>query len=350
MFQDISVEQFLQKQKNDELVLVDVRSPSEFKEATIPGSVNIPFFTDEERAEIGTIYKQVSIDAAKERGLEIISVKLPDFIRSFQQIDGEKGIFCWRGGMRSKTSATLLALMGIHSYRLVGGIHAYRKWIVETLDDLGQEFLPEAYVLNGYTGTGKTMILNHLANEGYPVLDLEKMANHRGSVFGQIGLKPHNQKMFDIMFVQDALKYKQSPLVLFEAESKRIGRTVLPDFLLKKKDEGIQIFIKMPIEERVNHIIEDYRPWEHHKECMEAFDRIKKRIHTPIAAAIEASLENEDFQTAVRLLLEFYYDPRYKYTAVQHPEDRNIIIEAKNVDDAVQVIKGIIKEKLPSLK
>lgn len=346
MFQDLTVEQLLQKQKNNELVLVDVRSPSEYRESTIPGSVNIPFFTDEERAEIGTIYKQVSVEAAKERGLEIISDKLPKFIRSFKQIEGEIGIFCWRGGMRSRTSATLIGLMGIHSYRLLGGIHAYRQWIVQKLEDLGKEFHPDAYVLNGYTGTGKTKILEALQEEGYPVLDLEKMANHRGSVFGQIGLKPHNQKMFDILFVQDALKYKDSPYVLFEAESRRIGRAILPNFLLEKKDEGIQIFIKMPIEERVLHIIEDYQPWDHQEECMEAFERIKRRIHTPIATEIEISLQKQDYNTAVRLLLEYYYDPKYKYTAVQHPEDRNIIIEAKNVDDAVQSIRTLIKGKI----
>ena len=132
MFQDITVDKLLALQNKKELVLIDVRSPSEYKDATIPGSLNIPFFNDEERAEVGTLYKQDSVEAAKNRGLEIVSAKLPDFVKEFKQIEGQKAVFCWRGGMRSKTSATVLDLMGIKAYRLQGGYRAYREWVVET--------------------------------------------------------------------------------------------------------------------------------------------------------------------------------------------------------------------------
>src|SRR5690606_24638125 len=128
MFQDISVDDLRELRKEKPLAIVDVRSPSEFAESNIPGSVNIPIFTDEERAEIGTVYKQVSPDAAKDKGLEIVSAKLPDFIKEFAKLpEEEKVVYCWRGGMRSKTSATLIDLMGINAKRLIGGIRGYRS-------------------------------------------------------------------------------------------------------------------------------------------------------------------------------------------------------------------------------
>ena len=146
MFQDISIEELLSLKDKNELTLIDVRSPSEFKEATIPGSMNIPFFNDEERAEVGTIYKQVSVDAAKERGLEIASAKLPRFVKQFAELEGKKAVFCWRGGMRSRTTATVLSLMGIKVFRLEGGYRTYRNWVVNQLETL--ELKPKAYVLN----------------------------------------------------------------------------------------------------------------------------------------------------------------------------------------------------------
>ncbi len=347
MFQDISVNELREMQKENPLALIDVRSPSEFAESNIPGSVNIPIFTDEERAEIGTVYRQVSPDAANEKGLEIVSAKLPKFIKEFSKIpEKNKVIYCWRGGMRSKTSATLVDLMGIRVNRLIGGIHGYRSWVVEQLEELATDFKPKALVINGYTGSGKTIILTELQKKGYPVLDLEGMANHRGSVFGMIGKKAHNQKKFDLMFVERALLLKESPYVLLEAESKRVGRATLPDFLLNIKEQGFHIFVNLPMEERVLNILEDYRPWEFPNECMSAFQRIKKRIHTPIAAQIENDLETGNYNSAVKLLLEYYYDPRYHHTAEQTPEERSTVLQVRNVEEATQLIEEFIAEKI----
>ncbi|MEH7387859.1 tRNA 2-selenouridine(34) synthase MnmH [Bacillus sp. JJ1521] len=347
MFQDISVDELREMQKEKSLAVVDVRSPSEFAESNIPGSVNIPIFTDEERAEIGTVYRQVSPNAANEKGLEIVSAKLPKFIKEFSNIPEEnKVIYCWRGGMRSKTSATLVDLMGIKVNRLIGGIHAYRTWVVEQLEELATDFKPKALVINGYTGSGKTIILTELQKKGYPVLDLEGMANHRGSVFGMIGKKPHNQKKFDLMFVERALQLKKSPYILLEAESKRVGRATLPDFLLNIKEHGYHIFVNLSMEERVLNILEDYRPWEFPNECMSAFQRIKKRIHTPIATQIEKDLEAADYHSAVKLLLEYYYDPRYHHTAEQIPDERNTVLQVNNVEEAIQLIEEFISEKI----
>ncbi|WP_110926612.1 tRNA 2-selenouridine(34) synthase MnmH [Bacillus massiliglaciei] len=340
MFQDISVERLLSLKEQKELTIIDVRSESEYKDSTIPGSINIPFFTDEERAEVGTLYKQVSVQAAKERGLEIASAKLPEFVKKFSSLNGEKAVFCWRGGMRSRTTATVLSLMGIRAFRLEGGYRAYRNYVTDQLGSF--EMKPRAIVLNGNTGSGKTIILRKLADEGYPVLDLEGMANHRGSIFGQIGLEPHNQKKFDSLLLKDLQRVSDSPYVVFEGESKRVGKAMVPDFLLDKKEKGLQLFIDMPIEERVRHILEDYQPTEHAAECLEAFSRIKRRIHTPAANQIQKDLETGEYASAVQLLLEYYYDPLYEHTTSHFPQSQIIRLEVRNIDEAIVRVRDYL--------
>lgn len=323
VIEDITVEQFLALLAEGDVTPVDVRSPGEFEEGTVPGSVNVPLFDNEERAEIGTIYKQQSPEAATDRGLEIVSAKLPSFIRELQQLPGRKVMFCWRGGMRSRTSATLYSLVSGKVYRLQGGIRAYRKWVVETLQTY--ELKSSLIVLNGYTGTGKTKLLRSLHRKGYPVLDLEAFAGHRGSIFGGIGMKPHNQRQFDALLAQELLRLRNSPYMLIEGESRRIGKTVLPDFLLEAKTRAPQLFLELPLEVRVRNILEDYDPVHHKAACLEAYRRIERRIHTPVAKEIRAAMEEDRFEEAVRLLLEYYYDPRYEHSISQYAPERTVI-------------------------
>lgn len=338
MFSNITVENLVPLIEKDEMVLIDVRSPSEYKNFSLPGSINIPFFDDAERAEIGTLHKQVSVEAAKERGLEIISAKLPGFVREFKGIEGEKTVFCWRGGMRSKTTATLLSLMNVHVHRLEDGIRAYRKWVVDQLEQIN---IPKkAYVLNGLTGAGKTRILKVLEKDGYPVIDFEGLANHKGSIFGQIGLEPHNQKTFDSLLLMQLKLLKDAPYIIFEAESNRIGKVVIPPFLSDLKNESMQLIIDMPMEERIKEILEDYNPSKYQKECMEAFQLIKSRVHVPAAKKIEKDLHTGDFASAIRLLLEYYYDSRYKHTELQYAETQKVRLEIANLEEAIQAVKA----------
>ncbi|NOU93195.1 tRNA 2-selenouridine(34) synthase MnmH [Paenibacillus sp. LMG 31456] len=340
MFQDITIEELLALKDKKELVMIDVRSPSEFQDSTIPGSINIPFFDDNERAEIGTIYKQESVQAAKDRGLEIISAKLPSFVKMFEGIKEQKVVFCWRGGMRSHTSATVLSFMGIRTYRLTGGFRSYRRWVIDALEKM--DFKPRACVISGNTGAGKTAILRRLQVDGYPVLDLEALAGHRGSIFGHVGLKANNQKTFEALLVTNLLKLKDSPYFLIEGESKRIGKAVIPEFIVSKKDTGSQLYIEMPILERARHIIEDYSPWENKQELLQAYRHIKDRIHTPIAKEIETALNEDQFEYAVSLLLENYYDPRYEHTMTKYKQEI-MTIHAETIEDAVVAVKEFLK-------
>lgn len=342
MFQDLTITELVKSNKFKKVTWIDVRSPSEYKEATIPNAKNIPVFTDDERAEIGTIYKRMSVEAAKQKGLEIFSAKLPAFIKAVSELEGEKVVFCWRGGMRSKTAATVVDLMGFPISRLEGGIRSYREFITEQLKSMA--YKPEAFVLNGYTGSGKTKILHSLQSDGYPVLNLEKMANHRGSIFGQIGLEPNNQRTFEALFFNALHETQDAPYVLFEAESQRIGKVLLPQPFLEKKENGTQIFLTIPIEERVKTILEDYHPTEHKEECMAAFQRIKRRIHTPIATEIEKHIVEGEFSQAVHLLFEYYYDPLYKYSAAQYAPEKTIHIEALNVVEATEKIRAFLTQ------
>lgn len=340
MFQDITLQNLFTIQVNEAHTLIDVRSPKEYHDATVPGSINIPVFTDEERAEVGKLYKQVGQEAAKERGLEIFSAKLPKFIAAFNRIDTPKTVFCWRGGMRSKTAATVLDLMGIEVTRLSGGYRTYRQWVVSQLEK--KDFKPNLFVLNGNTGTGKTALLKQLSQKGYPVLDLEGMANHRGSIFGQIGLEPSNQKKFDSKLVQEMLRYQNAPFVFIEGESRRIGKVSIPEFLFNKKEQGVQLFIHLPIDERVRNILDDYQPWNSPEEFLKAFRLIKKRIHTPIASEIDNDLQNGYYHKAVRLLLEYYYDPKYEHSAKHYSEESKISLQSTDIDDVLKKIEGAV--------
>ncbi|MBY9079298.1 tRNA 2-selenouridine(34) synthase MnmH [Paenibacillus sp. HN-1] len=345
MFQDISLEELRALQEKKQITVIDVRSPSEFKNSTLPSSLNIPLFDDAERAEVGTLYTQTSVQAAKERGLQIVSAKLPAFIHRFGEIPGSKAVFCWRGGMRSRTTATLLSLMDIHVYRLQGGYKAYRKWVTDSLESY--EFRPHSCIIHGNTGTGKTALLNRLEQKGYPALDLEGMAGHRGSIFGQVGLSANNQKTFDSLLLEKLLTLESSPYVLYEAESMRIGKVVMPAFMGQQKETGTQLWIEMPIEARVKQIMEDYQPQEHQEELQAAFQRIKSRIHVPVAAEIDRSLSSGEFHQAVLLLLEYYYDPKYSYTSNQYGASEKVAFTVRNLDEAEAAVTSWLRERFP---
>ena len=336
MFRDISVNELQSFQQNINHTLIDVRSPQEFQEATIPGSINIPIFSDEERSEVGTIYKQVGKEEAEKKGLEIFSKKLPTFVETFRNIQTEKTVFCWRGGMRSKTAATVVDLMGISIQRLTGGIRAYREWVVDSLAQM--DFRPSVYVLDGFTGTGKTILLQQLKKLGYPVIDLEKMAGHRGSIFGQIGLKPNNQRSFDALLLEKLQQYEQEPFVFVEGESKRIGKVLIPDVLFNKKQNGFHFLIDLPMEVRVQTILDDYQPWKRPNEFEEAFHIIKKHIHTPVRKQIAVALTEKKYAIAVELLLKYYYDPRYSHANRIFTKDQQHSIQAVSVEDALEQI------------
>lgn len=339
MFKDITPQDVFNL-KTDGKTIVDVRSPKEFNDATIPGAINIPLFTDDERAEVGTIYKQQGQEAAKDLGLEIYSRKLPAFIHAFKQLPEPITVFCWRGGMRSKTAATVLDLMNVNVNRLSGGIKAYRLWIKEQLETVT---IPNLYVLNGHTGNGKTKILQTLKKQGYPVINLEQMASHRGSIFGQIGHQPSNQRTFDLQLGEALIQLQNERYIVIEGESSRIGKIKIPERFFNQKETSRQLFISLPIEHRIDLILSDYHPETHHDQFVEAFSIIKRRIHTPVAHRIDEALQSRDYHSVIRDLLDYYYDPRYNHSTA-YSEDMMTNIKATSLEEAIELVKQLLPE------
>ncbi|MBM6618342.1 tRNA 2-selenouridine(34) synthase MnmH [Bacillus suaedaesalsae] len=326
--------------------MIDVRSPSEFQEFHIPGAVNIPIFSDEERAEVGTLYKQKGREYARDRGIEILGSKLSTLYNQVKQLheqyaDQSMVVYCWRGGMRSKSIASVMGMMDVPIFQLEGGIRSYRQLIMEELE-VPSHMEKRYIVLEGLTGTNKTDILTILEDEQYPVINLERLVNHRGSIFGHIGLEPRSQKEFESLLYHRLHELRDSPFYIIEAESKRIGAVVLPDFLLKGKEKGVRIHIEMELEKRAQNICDAYRFDLHFDQFQEAILHLKKRLHQDLFEQISDLLQKKDIYQIVLLLLKEYYDPRYDYTSQQYETDIHTVF-IDSVRDGVQKVKDVLK-------
>lgn len=341
-----SVEYYLEH-KND-FIPVDVRSPGEFAESRIPNAVNIPLFTNEERAEIGTIYKQIGKKEAKWRAMEIVSPKLPEMLGKIKELEAtgkQPLIYCWRGGLRSQAVYYFANMAGLDADRLEGGYRAYREAILELIPRL----IPgQAIVIDGMTGTGKTEVLHLLKKWGHPVLDLEKYANHRGSVFGALGgLAPHNQKMFDALLFEDLHNIQGAEYFIMEGESKRIGHAVQPPELYEKKVNGIHILVKAPLEARIERIYREYVAENPSSDTLYervsfALQKILKRVKPQeVQKELVRCLEKRDYREIIRLLILYYYDPRYQYKA-QEVGRIDLEVSGGSVEKAAEEISAYI--------
>jgi tRNA 2-selenouridine synthase len=305
----------------DHPILIDVRSEGEFDEATIPGSVNLPLFNNQERSRVGTIYTQSSPSLARELGLSIVSPKLPDLVKKVEELSrkGPLVLFCWRGGMRSKSFATVAELMGIPVYRLQGGYKAYRNQVVEFF----QNTLPvKVVVLRGNTGVGKTELLGKLRSEGYPAIDLERLANNRGSVFGAMGLgEPPSQKKFEGLLYEELDILKDFPYVIVECESKRIGRVTLPNSFFSAMQQGIQILHCDSLQNRVERLIREYTSVpDALEEIRTALERLVKTLGHTKVQELRSLLETDRLEDFTEQLLVEYYDKLYAYPNGPSPE------------------------------
>ncbi|HHY73372.1 MAG TPA: tRNA 2-selenouridine(34) synthase MnmH [Bacillus bacterium] len=331
---------------NNDVFYIDVRSPGEFAEFHIPEAINIPLFSNEERAKIGTIYKQVGQEKAIALGVQIFSEKLPELYEACKQVAAQTNhkkkiiVYCWRGGMRSGTVVSFFRTIKLPLFQLEGGIRSYRKLIQRDLEFFSTIEKPYI-VLEGNTGTHKTDILQALQKQNYPVIDLEGLAGHRGSTFGGIGLNPKSQKEFERDLWLRLSELKDSPYYIIEAESKRIGRIIVPDFILQGKDHGIRIHINSPLESRIKSICETYQFAEYHNEFMDAIEVIKKRMTPALYNQIIESFTNRQYELFVKLLLEGYYDPKYNFAANQYDTPvRFVTITGSR--DGVEIIKAEI--------
>ncbi|MCS7307814.1 MAG: tRNA 2-selenouridine(34) synthase MnmH [Aquificaceae bacterium] len=299
----------------EDRVLVDIRSPSEYEEFHVPGAVNVPLFEDEEKRLIGIVYRGEGVERAKELGYEIAWKKLEGFLQTFRRLKENYRhvvVYCWRGGLRSKELCKVLSSMGVDVLRLEGGYRAYREFILKDMEKLLQN--KRFVVLTGKTGVGKTRLLRRLKQEGYPVVDLEGLAQDRGSVFGKVGIgKTVSQKMFDALLYEE-LRELNSELLLVEDESKVIGRVHIPEALWRKKEEGVFVEVEASLSVRLKNIIEDYtssQGWQ--EEVRRSLHKIRKYLgEEKYLSALEMLKENKVEELAL-FLMENYYDKNYRY-------------------------------------
>jgi tRNA 2-selenouridine synthase len=289
--------------------LLDTRSPAEFAAGHIPGAISFPLFTDAERAQVGTCYKQVSPDAAIELGLELIGPKMVRFVRQAKQIapDRQVRIHCWRGGMRSASMAWLLETAGCQVTLLEGGYKAFRRWCRTTLA------IPKPIVtLGGMTGTGKTTLLYALADRGEQILDLEAIAQHRGSSYGALGLPPQpTQEQFDNDLAIAWAQLAPDRRIWIEAESRRIGLCRVPDELFLPMQQAPVLQIERSLPERLA-ILEQVYGDSDPADLIAATERIAKRIGGLQAQAAIASIHQGELKPAIAIALD-YYDKTYRY-------------------------------------
>ena len=292
------------------IIFVDMRSPKEFCDYKIPGAINLPILDDNEREVVGRTYVKESVEKAKYLGINFAKDKLPAYYQKI--IDLKKSydevvLYCSRGGYRSNVFFSFLRSLGIDVKKLIGGYKSYRKYIRENLDSLIRE--KEFIVLCGKTGVGKTEILNKLKSS-YPVLNLEGLANHRGSNFGGIGLDHQpSQKYFESLLF-DALEGDEK-IFFTEGESSKIGNIQLPKTLIEKISSGRKIIIEDHINSRIKRIKRDYNLSDK-DEIYKSLLEIKKFISPEKEKIYLEKFHEGDYDFLIRDLLINYYDPHYK--------------------------------------
>lgn len=308
MPQLIDIEEFVKL--DDKAVILDVRSPAEFAKAHISHAINLPLFSDEERATVGTLYKQVDPDTAFLKGLEFAGAKMRSYVEQARINAPENKIIlhCWRGGQRSASMAWLLEKAGFQVQVLKGGYKAYRQYLHAYFENGTYQLR----VLGGPTGSGKTLILNELQQLGEFVLDLENIACHKGSSFGALGNAPQpSVEQFENILFNNLSKFPQDQLIWVENESKGIGRIFLPTPFYIRLRNAPMIQLEMPIEWRIENLIEEYGQFSQ-KELEDAFVRIQKRLGGQHLQKALAALKEDDLDTAARIAL-VYYDKTYFY-------------------------------------
>lgn len=336
----ISLSEFLDLAKSHPVF--DVRSESEYAHAHIPGALSLPIFTDEERAKIGTAYKQVSKESAIELGFHFFGPRLNKYIAHVLSLgiskDSKLLLHCWRGGMRSEAMSWLMNFYGFEAYTLEGGYKAFRNHVLSTFE----RSLP-AIIIGGFTGSGKTEILHTLQSMDETILDLEAVAHHRGSSFGSIGCpEQHSQEMFENML---AMSYPNAPIdhLWIEDESRKIGRNILPQQLHAIIRSHPVIFLDIPQEARLHWLVEQYA--EHDTQLIaQAVQRISKRLGGLETSKALTALEKGDLHTCFAIALKYYDDTyafglskrdsstihRLELQEVNHEANAKVILEYSN--------------------
>jgi len=301
--------------------IIDVRTPLEFEEDHIPGAINCPVLSNEERITVGTLYKQVSPFEARKVGAALISRNIATHLET-RFHDKPKSwkplVYCWRGGQRSGAMSIIFAQVGWLTHKLEGGYKAYRRDVLEQFETLPQHF--NYKVVCGPTGSGKSRLLAALHQTGHQVLDLEGLAQHRGSVLGRLPGQPQPaQKWFDSILLQRLQQLDPSKPVYVEAESKKIGSITLPVALFDAMHASPCLSVEVPMDVRVAGLLEDYR---HYVDDAELFiDHLKPLYKFHGAEKMQQwgeMIRGGQLDAMLAELLTLHYDPTYLRASTGH--------------------------------
>ncbi len=343
MVVSLSVDNLL-KLHSDQYMLFDVRSPSEYMNGHMPEAVSLPLFSDEERAEVGTAYKQESPEKAMQLGLAIAGPKMSGIV---QQVVAESAgrrivLHCWRGGKRSGSVGWLLDFAGLPVSVLSGGYKSYRTFQRHWLESTPLQLV----ILGGKTGSGKTELLQELRRRGEQVLDLENLANHKGSAFGWIGEEeqPSTEQFENNIF--EVLRWLDpSRRIWVENESKAIGRVVIPEALWVKMKAAPLVHLEVPLSVRVQKLVDIYAAGDVTESLATSFQKISRRLGGQhVKAALEA-LHNRNFHSAAEIALT-YYDKTYYYGLENSlaPVIEKVLVNAWDVDEIIKSLLQIVKK------
>ncbi len=306
----IHIDRFISELEN--YTLVDARSEREFEKGHLPGAVNIPLLDNIERQKIGTHYKNKGREEAVHLGLQLIGPKMHRLYERYLLLSEETQkpllFYCWRGGLRSGISSTLMQWSGRPVFRLEGGYKSYRKWVQNQFDR------PFRFVsLSGNTGSGKTEILHFIKQKGLQVLDLEGLANHKGSAYGSLGQAPQpSTEAFENLLAWELLNFSENEPVFVESESRSIGNCFMPQGVWDKMESASVLRLEVGLEQRTQRLIREYAHFD--IELLKSRTEIlRKKLGGQHANAALEALDNKDFKRWIEIVL-VYYDKTYNHS------------------------------------
>lgn len=305
--------------------IIDVRSPAEFAEDHIPGAINLPVLDNAQRAEVGTMYVQRSKFLARRTGAAHVARNIAGHLQTaLADRDGSFRplVYCWRGGQRSAAMVVIMDQVGWPVTRLEGGYQTWRRQVVADLygDAPTGEAALNIILLDGYTGSGKTEILRRLPQEGVQTIDLEALADHRGSLFGATPVPQPGQKLFESRIAEALVRLDRTRPIVVEAESSRIGNVTLPPILWAAMKRAPRMEVTVPVEARVAHVLDEYQAIGANVEALEAALARLPRHHSreTIAGWLVAARQGRLAELATDLMLQ-HYDPAYRRGSAARP-------------------------------